>query len=224
MLVFLFYFACIIISIIIIIAIMTMLSTLELKIDNLNINSQNKEQNNKKIILSISLTLFNICWFKVKINKKKLASLYVKQKIQLDKKQITLKKVLKGLEKDVKNKMILKAIKSIKINLKKLKLDVRIATDDYILTSYIVAIISIIISNTLPHVVDTKKKSIKQIQKNYKYCITPIYNNKKIYNIKLDCIIATKIGHIIHIIYLIKRSSDKNERTSNRKSYEYSYE
>ena len=62
---------------------------------------------------------------------------------------------------------------------------------------------------------------------NYIYNIKPIYNNKNLYKINLNCIIEIKMVHIINIIYmLLKKGRKKNEcsTTSNRKPYAYSYE
>ena len=90
--------------------------------------------------------------------------------------------------------------------------------EDAIATSYLVAIIASILSIILPHLV--KKEDIKNI----KYEINPIYNTL-IFNLKLDSIINLKIVHIIYVIYnLVKKGRDKNERTSNRRSYAYSHE
>ena len=112
-------------------------------------------------------------------------------------------------------------MKNICIDLKKIKLDLKVGTEDYVLTSYIVAIISILISNILPHIIRNKKQINEE---KYNYKILPIYSKNNLYKIELDCIINAKMGNIIYVIYLIKRRGDKNERTSNRKSYEYSYE
>ena len=114
----------------------------------------------------------------------------------------------------------LKLLKKIKPNVSLLNLELKIGTEDAILTSFIVFLISTGISILLPHV-------IKRYDKNkYKYLITPLYFQKNLYQIKLNCIIEIKLVHIINMIYIFikKRRSDKNERTSNRRPYDYSYE
>ena len=61
----------------------------------------------------------------------------------------------------------------------------------------------------------------------YIYNIKPLYYNKNLYKINLNCIIEIKMVHIINIIFiLIKKGRKKNEQstTSNRKPYAYSYE
>ena len=62
--------------------------------------------------------------------------------------------------------------------------------------------------------------------KNCFYDIKPIYKDKNLYEISLNCIIEVKMVHIINMIYKIvkKRRSDKNERTSNRRAYDNSDE
>lgn len=55
--------------------------------------------------------------------------------------------------------------------------------------------------------------------------IIPLYNFGNSIKFNLNCIISVKIVHIIYVIYiLLKTRRRKNERTSNRRSYDYSYE
>ena len=82
------------------------------------------------------------------------------------------------------------------------------------IVSFINIITSILVSNN-------KNKKI-----NYFLKIDPIYQNQNIVNLQFNCIISLKIVNIINIIYILKKKGrvDKNERTSNRRSYAYSYE
>ena len=129
--------------------------------------------------------------------------------------QIDLNKVKQTIPITVET---LKIIKSLKLEIERLKLKINMGIEDAIATSYLVAIIASILSIILPHLV--KKEDIKNI----KYEINPIYNTL-IFNLKLDSIINLKIVHIIYVIYnLVKKGRDKNERTSNRRSYAYSHE
>ena len=89
-----------------------------------------------------------------------------------------------------------------------------------VLTAFIVFFVSTLISVLLPNIVKKSKN---------KYCdyiVQPIYVDKNVYKIEFNCIIELKIVHIISIIYFLakKGRSDKNERASNRRSYEYGYE
>lgn len=114
------------------------------------------------------------------------------------------------------NKETLKVIKGLKLKIEKLDLVINIGIDDAALVSYIVATISGIISIVLPYLI-----RIEDINK-CKYRIIPIYNQNT-FNLYLDSIINLKIVHIIYVIYnLVKKGRDeKNERTSNRRSYAY---
>lgn len=235
-LVFLSYFAVIVISIILLLTILVVSSKIEIKISKLDIdNTRNRStkddrpKNNSKMVVQISLKIFNVHWIKIKLNKQKLASQYIKEKIKVEEKNIEVKNIIKDIKENVlKNRKertkIIKQIKKTEVLLEKLDLGVKVGTEDVVLTSYLVGIISIIIANILPHLVQAKKQKSEQLRNNYKYEVMPVYRNKTLYKINLDCIISAKLVHIIYVIYLIKRSVDKNERTSNRESYEYSYE
>lgn len=225
------FFKCFIITVIVVIAILILLilsSRIEVKLDNFYIENANKKNNNKNFLVKISLKIFNIRWLKINIDKNKLASEYVKEKLKVEKKNINVNKEITNIFAICKNnKSIKKEFNKMKLRLEKLNLNINIGVEDCVLTSYIVGIIAIIMSNIVPHIIDKKIKN-SEIIKKYKYQIVPIYMNKNLYKINLNCIIGAKLVHIIYIIFLIKkeerRRSDKNERTSNRKSYEYSYE
>ena len=122
-----------------------------------------------------------------------------------------------NIEKPSINELI-KIIKNIKIRLLQLNLKIDIGTEDAIFTSYIVAIISSMLGIVLPHL-------SKEYINNCRYLVNPKYENKNEYEIFLDCIIRIKIVHIIYTMFkIIKKGRDKNERTSNRRSYAYRYE
>ncbi len=191
------------------------LSTLKIKIKNLEIT--NMKETATRIFpnyeFKISLYLFGkIKWFSIKIDNRKFKNKY--KKMILD----TIS--LKQLGQDFK-KQDLKYIETLKPKISHLNFKVKLGTEDAVLTSFIVFAISTIISILLPY-------RIKKYDKNkYYYQILPLYVNKNVYEIKLDCIIEVKMVHIINIIYVLskKRRVDKNgQRTSNRRSYGYSYE
>lgn len=190
--------------------IMILMSKLELSIENLDINNVDNLINNKNLIIKVSLKFGEFCMLQIKFNKNKLANIYAKSK----------EKKKKSINKKVDMEKIKEEIKKLDIKLELLNLNLELGTEDCVLTSYIVAIISMIISNILPNVINTNNDLSY-----YKYKIMPIYSNKNLYKINLNCIINAKLVHIIYIIYFIEKGrSDKDERTSNRKSYEYSYE
>ena len=144
----------------------------------------------------------------------------------------SIKKIPLKLEKKLEREILFNNIKPLKLakiifkNLKieilKFKMNLQIGLEDVIITSSLITIISVIV----PIILRLTNKYIKNIN-NYRYKILPIYGNKNVLKLDLDCIINLKLVHIINIIYIIekmKRRSDKNERTSNRSSYDYCHE
>ena len=69
-----------------------------------------------------------------------------------------------------------------------------------------------------------KEKSTKKATTNFN--VTPIYNNPNLINIEFSGIFEIKMIHIINIIYILnkKEGVEKNDGTSNRRAYDYSYE
>ena len=66
---------------------------------------------------------------------------------------------------------------------------------------------------------------MKTDYKKTNFKIIPLYKYGNAINFRLNCIINVKLVHIIHIIYILsKKGMIKNERASNRRSYDYSYE
>lgn len=228
MLVFFKYFIMFIIATAFIISILILISKLKIDIKNFNVQNIKDEKNNKNFFIVVSFVILNFTWLKIKINKNLMAKEYVKEKLKVEEKNIKMSKEAEKVAKIfLDNKKIRDEFKKICIALEKLELNINVGLEDCVITSYLVGIIAIVISTILPHVVAKKLKEA-EINERYKYEIVPIYKNKNLYKINLNCIITAKMVHIIYIIFLIKkekkRRSDKNERTSNRKPYEYSYE
>ena len=135
-------------------------------------------------------------------------------------KKIDFSKIRRNLKnKEVPKKEIIQAVKQIKPKIENLKLKVNLGTEDVIITSYLVAIVSAAIGIILPHV--TYKNTTK-----CDYIIKPIYKDKNEYAVALNGIFSIKIVHIIYSMFiLLKKGRDKNnERASNRRSYAYDYE
>lgn len=167
---------------------------------------------NKELNIRISLVLFKkFTWFFINLNKDKLNKIAKKANFN--------KNMLKKFEQDFKLSD-LKILKELKPKISKLNLNIKFGLEDVIITSYLVIGISVLISNILPFVVE------KENYNKCKYNVEPIYLNKNLYKISLNCIIEEKMVHIINILFkfLKKGRSDKNERTSNRRSYDYSNE
>ena len=119
-----------------------------------------------------------------------------------------LRKIFKN--KKINIKSIFKSVQNLKLKLDQFKLKVDICTVDPQLTAYIVSVISTIISILLNNVISELN------YKNYRYQINPIYENKKIFNIKFNCIITINSVHIITIICknFIEWRREKNGRKS----------
>ena len=204
-----FYIIITIILIVLNLAFLISLSKIELDIKNLQMNNIDKKRNNEKIQIKISLKIGEIRWIHIKIDKRKLSTIYAKMKKKQYKKNITNKDIQKQAIQDmktfIKSKNIKQSIKNIKIKIEKLDTKISIGTKNYITTSYLVAILSIIISNTLPHFIDKKTNLSQEIF----YKIQPIYNPINIYDIQGNIRISTKISIIIKNIYQIKVNKKK---------------
>lgn len=81
------------------------------------------------------------------------------------------------------------------LNLEKFNLKASISTTDAILTSTVVLIVSNFIAFAL------KFLHLKVDRKNFKYSIHPLYIDKKVLNVKLDCIISVNLAHITYVIF-----------------------
>ena len=194
-------------------AILIIASTLHIQIKNLSISNM-QTKNNTKYAIIFSIYFANkikYIWFN--LNSKRAKKIY--SKVQLEK--IDLKKFKK-----VFKLSDLKELTKLHLKILDLNLDMNIGTKSPLVTSFLVVTISNAISLLLPHLVNNLKDN------RYFYNIKPLYHNKELYKINLDCIIEIKMVHIINVIYYIflKKGRRKNERstTSNRKSYAYSHE
>ncbi len=187
-----------------------LVSSLKVEIKNLNLSNM-KEKENINYCIKISLNLFGFLkWMGISIGERKVKKLISKIP------KIDIKTVEKDFTLDN-----FKILKKLQIRLNSFKLDAILGVKSPVITAFIVAFVSSFISIILPHLANELNS------KNYKYVIKPIYQNKNLYKISLNCIIELKMVHIINVIYILikKGKSDKNERTaSNRESYDYSYE
>lgn len=193
-----------------------LLSTLKIEIKNLKIGNKEKTKKSRiKEKYEIKITLYfleklPILW--LKLNNKKIRKISNSKRLE----KIDFKKMKKKIP---MNKETLEIIKNIKIKISKLNLKIDLGTEDAVLTSYLIAFIASIIGIILPHIVEEDK-----MQKCH-YIVNPIYQNKNEYHISLDSIISIKIVHIIYsMLIFVKKGREKNERTSNRRSYAYGHE
>lgn len=163
-----------------------------------------------KLMTTFKIYIVNLPIWTINLNK--LKKKYSK------KKKTKNEKLIKQFKSNKKNsiKTIYNIINEANFNLETLKLKIDISTTDPVLTSYFVMILSNIITFIL------KASKLKIDYKNCKYNIHPLYTNKKVLNIKLNCIISVNLVHIIYVIYknYKKWRCDINgRRTSNRKPY-----
>ena len=195
-----------------------MMTKIEIKIINLVINTQsgNHINDDYEIILTLNI-LEKLPIIKFKITKKKLIK--IQKKFQMNEK-------IKKLEKDIwnnKDEIDFKFIDMVKdlrksIYIKKLDLEIQFGTEVAFLTAMLVAIFSSAIS------IGISNMYVKE--DNIHYQVEPIYTSQNFVKIAISGIFQIKMVHIINIIYVLnKKGGMKNhERTSNRRSYDYSYE
>ena len=187
-------------------------SKIKIEVENFRFSSIKNRHINKDYKITIMLCVFSkIPIAKINITKQKLEKLKVKEKI----KRINIKEIKDNKALD---KKILEIIKRINIIIKKIYLKIDLGTENSALTSIIIPIISTFIAFLF-------RIAMKEY-KNQTFVINPIYINQNIINIAFSGIFEIKMIHIINIIYILnkKEGEDKNERTSNRRSYDYSYE
>ncbi len=180
-----------------ILALVFITSKIEIKIVNLEVDTQSKKYISNKYEFIIKLNILgNIPIIKIKLTKNKLQKIYGKLKI---------KEKIKKLEEDIytnKNKIDLKLIelaKQIKksINVDYLNLIIKLGTENAFTTAIIVAITSTIISV----LISNQKNEENEIM----YKIEPIYNNQNLINFQFSGIFKIKMIHIINMMYLYIR-------------------
>ena len=194
-----------------------MTSKIEIKIENLIITSQTKKHINDKYKIIIKMYVFNkIPIIKITLTENKLKKIYTKLK---------MKEKIRKFEEEIyinKDKFDLKLLNAIRefnkcIKIVDLKLKIQLGTENAFLTSILVAIISSIMSITI------SKKAMREDK--IFYNVEPIYNSQNLINIAISGIFQIKMIHIINTIYVLnKKGGIEYERTSNRRSYDYSYE
>lgn len=169
-------------------AILIIASTLHIQIKNLSISNMQTKNNTKYAIIFSIYFANKIKYFWFNLNSKRAKKIY--SKVQLEK--IDLKKFKK-----VFKLSDLKELTKLHLKISDLNLDMNIGTKSPLVTSFLVVTISNAISLLLPHLVNNLKDN------RYFYNIKPLYYNKELYKINLDCIIEIKMVHIINVIYYI---------------------
>ena len=196
------------------IIIVLIFSKIQVEIENFRLNlPKNKNKIlNDTFLFKIKLVIFGtLPIINLKINREKLKKLennLKDKKIKLD-----INKIGKQITKENINDA-----KKLQMHIEKIKLKINFGTENTILTSFMVPIISTIWSIVLT------KKRVKEEKQRLE--INPIYNKGNLANIVFEGIFEIKMIHIIKVICakIKKRRVEKYERTSNRRAYDYSYE
>lgn len=187
-------------------------SKINIEIENFCFTSETKRHINTdyKIVLRL-LILSKLPILKINLSKTKLEKMQLKDKI---------KKIdVKILESNVKfDKNLFMILKNLHVEINKFELKLELGTEDASITAIIVPVISTVLSIFL-------QNKVKAIE-NQKFIIKPIFINQNLINIVFSGIFEIRMIHIINIIYILnkKKGVKKHERTSNRRSYDYSYE
>ena len=200
------FFFYIMLVILIILILLTILTTIQIHIENLKIElPKNHERNiNTKYKITIKLYILEkIKYLKLDITKDKIERQFMQKNI---------KKLKEKIEKD-KNKFdirLLSNIKKINFKLKKIDLKINLGLEDAATNAIIVGIISSsipvvmgILNNN--NIIEINAKKGNQIY----WKIMPIYQNRNLLNIDLNCIISFKLIHIIYIIIRQERIRKK---------------
>ena len=190
---------------------------IQVKVKHIKYNSEELKgrrlENNYQIIIKI-LTLEKIPIFRLKINKAKIEKLnkktQIKQKIEEKIKKQDFAKAIEMEKKYDLKKLIPEVYKNIKLGTENINLKIDIGTENVMLTSFIIPVISTIL--------------VFIVKRNFK--VKPIYENKNIIKFELNGIFNVKMIHIINTICILKKKRRvyKNERPSNRGTYDNCYE
>lgn len=196
-----------------IILLLLLFSKIRIEIENIRFTSQKQPRHiNKDYKITIKLlVLKKIPIIKINITKTKLEKLELKKQIE----KINFGELVDNKKFDIK---LIKAIKRLNVDIKRINLKAEIGTENAALTAILIPILSTILSIII-------SRKIKKEQ-NQKFEIKPIYINQSLINILFSGIFEIKMLHIINVICILnkKEGVDKNERTSNRRAYDYSYE
>ena len=199
--------------------IIILISNLKISVKKLEVS--NETQNTpliKNIEISIGVYILNkVRIFNKNINEDDLKSAKNSKRIEQIKNKLLNGESVKEKKKNVK--IDIDILKRLNMNLKELNLELKLGTEDVLLTTFLITVISIIISMILARIIK------KYDEKKYKYLIIPNYDNKNSLKIILNGIIEIKLVNIISILFkLLFRSDYFVKRTSNRRPYVNGYE
>ncbi len=190
---------------------------IKIEIQNLKFLSDKKPHLNDKYQIKIQINTFGIIpIFKLRIDELKIKNILNNPKIK--------EKIKKQETKIIENKgnidkELITSLKNIRAEIKEINLKILVGTENAALTAFTVPVITTITATFL-------SKQIKKYNDKQKFLVKPIYIDKNLINVEISGIFKIKMIHIINTVCIInkKRRGDKNERTSNRRSYDYGYE
>ncbi len=196
---------------IIVFVIILFYAKIRMEVTNFRFCSQTKRHINQDYKIVIKLCIFGyLPILKITLTKQRLEKMKLKERI----KNIDFSILEKSPSFDRK---IGRVIKAFDILIKSIDFHIEIGTENASLTSFIVPAISTVIAIGL-------RKKMKTF-KNQIFTVKPIYQNQNMVNLSISGIFELKMRHIINIIYIFSKKGVKEyERTSNRRSYDYSYE
>ena len=191
------FFFYLILGLLIILTILIVFTTIQIHIENirLEIPKKNGRNINKKYKITIKLYIFQkINYFKLDITKYKMERRVIRKNIE---------KLKRKIEKDKNNFDMRQISKLRKMNIKiqKINLKMVLGTEDTAQNAIIVGTISSIIAIIMGVLSEKKILAMgdgKENQINWK--IIPLYQNRNLLNIDLNCIISFKLIHIINAI------------------------
>ncbi len=194
-------------------------STLNIRVEKLYFSNQSLEKLKWNYFIVLELSLFGmIKAIKLRIDPKRVEKILKKRNIKEKVKEINFKQIKQDLP-DKEEQV--KLMKRLKIKLEEFHFVLELGTKDVLITSAIIAFLSSALGIAIARVIKQYK------EEKYEYKMIPVYQNKNIINLNLNCIIQVKMVHIICIIFTLlrkRKEKQKHERTSNRRSYDYSYE
>lgn len=178
-------------------------SKLQIEIQNLDISTARTEVIKKDFNIYLGIIIFSKIQI-FKINIKKIKSKKMNLGAILDR----AKKFEEKRNKQEELIGLVKSLKHFKVEIINTDLKIGLGTEDAALTAISVGIIASILGIIL---------------RKQKFEVVPIYQDKNILNIKLNCIFRINLIHYIN--KMILKGRDENERkSSNRRTYAYSNE
>lgn len=197
-----------------IIILLILFSRIRIEIINFKFYSMRSKHTNNNYKIVIKLCVFRkIPILKVTITKSKLDKLILKLKGKIKNIEMELLSNTNQIDKNS-----IKAMGKINLMIKRINLNIELGTENAGFTAILIPLLSTLISMVF-------RKKVENYNKNV-FRISPIYINQNLINIMISGIFEIKMIHIINIIYILskKEGVKKNERASNRRSYDYGYE